>query len=149
MKIRDGARSARVLNKKMHFFNLSAPRSVPRNPAGPQRCRHGKAYPALRCAPCSHMGIICWAPARVSRMLSEFVSSRFFHSEMQRQRGKQAPYFCPIELSTLANKIRPPPPPQYNSGDDDPDFSRKTNRAISQTSALYWGVGVDELYWRW
>ena len=78
----------------------------------------------------------------------EFVSSRFFQSEMQRQSGNQAPYFCPIELSTLVNKVRLPPPPKTMLVTMIPIFREKKNPAICQTSALYWGAGVDEHYWR-
>ena len=57
-------------------------------------------------------------------------------------------YFCPIELSTLVNKVRLPPPPKTMLVTMIPIFREKKNPAICQISALYWGAGVDEHDWR-
>ena len=79
----------------------------------------------------------------------EFVSSRFFQSEMQRQSGNQAPYFCPIELSTLVNKVRPPPPPSTMLVTMIPIFREKNKilRFVKPQHCIG-GAGVDEHYWR-
>ena len=72
----------------------------------------------------------------------EFVSSRFFQSEMQKQSGNQAPYFCPIELSTLANKIRLPPPPNTMLVTMIPIFREKNKSCnLSDLSIVLGGAG--------
>ena len=75
-------------------------------------------------------------------------SSRFLQRRIERQTATEVPYFCRIELSTLANNVRLPPPPNTMlrfEKSQDLFFREKSG---SSSPALHWGAGVDEHYWR-